>query len=293
MIVRTLLFTATVLAGIAWEGDAFFAPLSAFPSALLQLGHRDGHGGQQQLHRGGGASSSSVVLSASRRRDSPRSDGGHAAGFLAGGRYEGRSEPVYMTSAARPWGANKWLLGHVRPLSASIGQAPSDTEPSGVDADSSAMSHDADTAPDANNSTHYIQCSFCKSAYIVDLNKFDKDFKVRCSVCGKVWFQRRDLVFALNESRQTLVPLSEDKVRAAQDLIAQKKSPRAALSNKVSVFVGNLPLSYNENDILDLFAEYGVVQVSMGRVTPGVQKGFAFIEVSSVRVFHHIGLLCC
>jgi predicted Zn finger-like uncharacterized protein len=135
--------------------------------------------------------------------------------------------------------------------------------------------------------THYIQCSFCKSAYIVDLNKFDKDFKVRCGVCGKVWFQRRDLVYALNESKQALVPLSEDKVKAAQELIAQNKSPRAALSNKVSVFVGNLPLSYNENDILDLFAEYGVVQVSMGRVTPGVQKGFAFIEVKGHGLIQH------
>ena len=45
--------------------------------------------------------------------------------------------------------------------------------------------------------------------------------------------------------------------------------------------MGNLPYAYDEKDIYDLVAEYGVTQVSLVRDQEGQSKGFAFAEVSN------------
>ena len=127
--------------------------------------------------------------------------------------------------------------------------------------------------------TRYVQCAACKSSYVIDMTNMETDFKARCSVCSKVWFQRRDLILTLNETTQELIPISNEAVAAAKNLIAMKRSPRGALVNRTTIYVGNLPLIYNEKDILDIFAEYGVVNINTGKSFTGC--GFAFLEVTS------------
>ena len=51
--------------------------------------------------------------------------------------------------------------------------------------------------------------------------------------------------------------------------------------DKIAIFVGNLPYTFVESDIYDLFAEYGVTSVSLVKDPEGQSKGFAFVEVSN------------
>lgn len=51
----------------------------------------------------------------------------------------------------------------------------------------------------------------------------------------------------------------------------------------MKLFIGNLPFSYSENDLKDLFSKYASLvscKLIMNRET-GRSKGFGFIEVSS------------
>jgi RNA recognition motif-containing protein len=51
-------------------------------------------------------------------------------------------------------------------------------------------------------------------------------------------------------------------------------------AKKQYVYVGNLPNSYEETDVQDLFAEYGVVNVNMVKDAQTLEfRGFAFVEV--------------
>lgn len=64
--------------------------------------------------------------------------------------------------------------------------------------------------------------------------------------------------------------------------------------DKIGIFIGNLPYTFDEKDIYDILAEYGVVSVSLVRDPEGQSKGFAFAEVASqedadlmIREMHH------
>ena len=66
------------------------------------------------------------------------------------------------------------------------------------------------------------------------------------------------------------------------------------MTDRIGIFVGNLPYEYDEQNIGDLFGEYGVRQISLIRDPEGLSKGFAFVEVSSqadadmmIKEMHH------
>jgi hypothetical protein len=127
----------------------------------------------------------------------------------------------------------------------------------------------------------YIMCSACKTAYIPDMNLFQQHkvgCRVRCSICDKEWFQTIDKMMRADETA-TLSDMPEEKVAEVKRILADKNFPKYPRVDKIGLFVGNLPYSYTEQDITDLFAEYGLIGVSLIKAPDGASKGFAFVDV--------------
>jgi predicted Zn finger-like uncharacterized protein len=128
--------------------------------------------------------------------------------------------------------------------------------------------------------TSYCMCSFCKTAYIISVNDIGlKGRKVGCSVCNKEWYQTVDKLMKTDDSNYLTV-LSESKIKDVQRIIADRNTPRYPRTDRVEVFVGNLPYHYTEDDIGALMGEYGINGVTLVKDQTGQSKGFAFIEVS-------------
>lgn len=128
--------------------------------------------------------------------------------------------------------------------------------------------------------TKFCLCSDCKTAYVIPKKLLSgKGRVVKCNICGKEWFQGNDRLYTVDDSNG-LTELSEVKQEEIKRILADKNFPRHPRTDRAEVFVGNLPYTYQEKDILDLFAEYGIVGVSMAKDQQQQSKGFAFLEVS-------------
>ena len=127
--------------------------------------------------------------------------------------------------------------------------------------------------------TSYIMCGACKTAYVVKENMFAKGgLRVVCSVCGKEWFQNNDRVQKTDNENQ-LTGMTTEKIGEVKRILADRNFPKYPRVDKVGVFIGNLPYTFEEKDIYDILAEYGVMQVSLVKDPQGQSKGFAFAEV--------------
>ncbi len=129
--------------------------------------------------------------------------------------------------------------------------------------------------------TQYIMCSQCKSSYVYDEKVFEssKGRKVCCGVCGKEWFQSGARVLTTDDSNY-LSGMTETKMSEIRRAVEMRNWPRFPKTNKIGVFVGNLPYNYDEQEIGDIFAEYGITNISLVRDPTGLSKGFAFVEVA-------------
>ena len=76
--------------------------------------------------------------------------------------------------------------------------------------------------------------------------------------------------------------MTEEKINEVKKIIAEKNWPKYPRVDKFGIFVGNLPYTYEEKDLGDLFGEYGLTGITLVRDTEGRSKGFAFLEVSNV-----------
>jgi predicted Zn finger-like uncharacterized protein len=129
--------------------------------------------------------------------------------------------------------------------------------------------------------TMYIMCSQCKSSYVYDEEVFgnSKGRKVECGVCGKEWFQSGARVLTTDNSNY-LTGMTETKMTEIRRAVEMRNWPRFPKVDKIGVFVGNLPYNYDEQEIGDIFAEYGITNISLVRDPSGLSKGFAFVEVA-------------
>jgi RNA recognition motif-containing protein len=82
--------------------------------------------------------------------------------------------------------------------------------------------------------------------------------------------------------------MTDDKVAEIKKIISENNFPKYPRVDKVGVFVGNLPYTYTEKEIGDLFAEYGITNIALVKGTDGMSKGFAFIEVMLFVSYNHI-----
>jgi len=127
--------------------------------------------------------------------------------------------------------------------------------------------------------TDYIVCGACKTAYLADEKKIGrKGIRVRCSICSKEWFQNNERLLK-SDSEHKLTNMTNEKISEVRQIIADRNWPKYPRVDKFGIFMGNLPYTYDEKDIGDLVAEYGVTGISLVKDPSGQSKGFAFIEV--------------
>ena len=143
-------------------------------------------------------------------------------------------------------------------------------------------------------SSTYVMCGACKTAYMMDLKDLgQRGARVKCSVCEKEWFQTPQRILKLDQG-DFMSPLTDTKIEEAKRIVAERKFTRGPMTDRIGIFVGNLPYEFDEQRIGDLFGEYGIRQISLIRDPEGLSKGFAFVEVSSqadadlmIKEMHH------
>jgi len=132
------------------------------------------------------------------------------------------------------------------------------------------------------NPATYISCSACKTNYLMaesDLGK--KGIRVRCSVCDKEWFQTTDRLMTTDDKLSAIRNMTASSIADVKRVLSQRNWPKYQRVEKFDVFVGNLPYTYEEKELGELFAEYGVTGISLVKDPNGMSKGFAFIEIST------------
>jgi hypothetical protein len=125
--------------------------------------------------------------------------------------------------------------------------------------------------------TKFFQCGQCKSAYIMNFTEIKSGSRVKCSVCSKVWFQSIDKLSEVT-STLSLKERGGDLTARAGNLTNNAYSYGSS-NEKVSIFIGDLPLEFTEKEVGDLFAEYGLLHMVVAKDQNKVSRGFAFIEV--------------
>ena len=138
--------------------------------------------------------------------------------------------------------------------------------------------------------TSYGLCGSCKSAFVLnpqDLGS-EEGCKVQCSVCHKTWFQTADKLMKTDELHK-LIPIrgikNNEEGSSDNSLIPQHTTGNA---KSVGIFVKNIPDHYGENEVCDLFAEYGVVSVTVPKGAEQNSRGYAFVNVSKYCVYLYI-----
>jgi predicted Zn finger-like uncharacterized protein len=149
-------------------------------------------------------------------------------------------------------------------------------------ADSSSLMQSAvlDSSPHAPVGSRFCFCSVCRSAFLFSASQLgSKGNLVRCSICEKEWYQSTDRLQRSDEL-DYFTFLSEDHVSTVKNTLKENKKTKNT-RNKFEVFVGNIPTSWQEKDLLDIFADYGILSVTLSRDSFGQCKGFGFVEFAS------------
>merc|ERR1719424_1328723 len=97
-----------------------------------------------------------------------------------------------------------------------------------------------------------LTCAKCKAAFPIDAEAFGSGRRVKCLNCEHEWFQTADRLQRLPESMELIEYPEKMRQRMAEG------KPAEAQTN-FRAFVGNLPFVATEQELEDLFAEYGCV----------------------------------
>lgn len=126
----------------------------------------------------------------------------------------------------------------------------------------------------------YCTCVGCKCAYWVTPEELGPTgaTKVICKLCKSGWFQSADTLLEVN-NEHFLVPLPDDRVEQARRSVQDGNFVKYWPKEKVTLFVGNLPFEYTEQELGDLVAEYGILKLQVVRDREGASRGFAFVDV--------------
>lgn len=129
----------------------------------------------------------------------------------------------------------------------------------------------------------YIMCTSCKSAFICGKKELgDRGARVKCSVCEKEWFQSSERLMKSGNMHH-LSKMTDTKISEIRQILADRNFPKYPKVDKVGVFVGNLPYTWTEKEIGDIFGEYGVTNIALVKDNEGQSKGFAFVETSCAK----------
>jgi len=133
-------------------------------------------------------------------------------------------------------------------------------------------------APQCNTATasSVITCGRCKAAYAVDVKEFgDPGKPVRCSNCGHEWFQATNRISPIPPDMDMIEYPQEMKDRLAAGKPAEPVS-------RYRCFVGNLAFVAEEDELRELFEQFGsVASVTIMVDETGRPKGFGFVNMES------------
>lgn len=132
----------------------------------------------------------------------------------------------------------------------------------------------------APEGTHYCQCGYCKSAYILPKTMIEKEkgSRVKCSVCQKEWYQSFEKL-ATTSKAVYLTDLQEEKIKEVKRIISDTNVPKYPRIDRHEIFVGSIPFSYSDANLAELFAEYGIVNSYIVKDQQQNSRGFGFVEV--------------
>jgi predicted Zn finger-like uncharacterized protein len=97
----------------------------------------------------------------------------------------------------------------------------------------------------------YLRCIKCTSCYKIDADSIGTEgLTVKCDVCDSHWRAMPHSVQTADSQERVLLPIDDRAIRDIQKQIRERKKPSAKFHfRKESLYIGNLPLSYQEADI--------------------------------------------
>jgi len=126
----------------------------------------------------------------------------------------------------------------------------------------------------------YASCGQCGSSFALTDETFGASKggrRMECSVCSHTWFQSRERLGKLGDGYEMVMLPDRDLERIKLN-IEEGRSPKHVGDYKM--YVGNISFKCTEEDLNELFSEYGPVgDVSMVRDNDGRLRGFGFITM--------------
>jgi len=126
----------------------------------------------------------------------------------------------------------------------------------------------------------YASCGQCGASFALTDETFGAakgGRRMECSVCSHTWFQSRERLGKLGEGYEMVMLPDKDLERIKLN-IEEGRNPKHVGDYKM--YVGNISFKCTEDDLEELFGEYGPVgDVSMVRDSDGRLRGFGFITM--------------
>jgi len=131
------------------------------------------------------------------------------------------------------------------------------------------------TAPAAASKITFAKCGNCDAVYPLRREALGQPgSRVRCSVCGNVWFQAATRLNVLYDHFE-LKPYPKDRK-------PNTPSSSSSSSSGATLFVANLPFDCEARDLRDFFDDVAPgCQASVVRYDDGKSKGYGFVNVNS------------
>jgi predicted Zn finger-like uncharacterized protein len=121
----------------------------------------------------------------------------------------------------------------------------------------------------------YVRCGKCQTAYALSESDLGgRGRRLECSVCNHSWFQTKDRIMSVRDGYE-MVPLPQTDLDRIAANIEQGKSPK--FMGEAKLYVGNIAFECHEDDLYQVFSDYGVGDVSLVRDEEGKNRGFGFV----------------
>lgn len=131
----------------------------------------------------------------------------------------------------------------------------------------------------------FVRCSRCSAAYSVSEAMLGPEgSRVKCEVCGHSWYQATNRLQLLAEGF-ALKPYPEEMMEKVKDNVLNNRHPmdnqNSGKRAEISIFVGNLPFSVDEERLENLFVNYGEISnVTIVKDSQNKSRGYGFIEMA-------------
>jgi len=171
------------------------------------------------------------------------------------------------------------LSSTIQPSSAPVEQK-GETVPSATGTDSPQLetTNQAKYGDSMDLPNTYVRCGRCSAAYALMASDIgEKGRRVECSLCPHSWYQTPERLFTLEPGHE-LSPLPEADQSRINNNIQAGRSPD--FMGEIKFYVGNLDFAVTEEDLSEMFSEYGAVgNVSLATGPDGRSRGFAFVSM--------------